>query len=160
MREGGGGLCLRLSLLGAWAICPPQCCITTQLKGCHLLSTFSIRSLDPGAPSRHMHYVNRPLRPTDHAELPINTNRECSTPGRGGVADSVQMVFKLAASIPAEIDDSQPRHPLPINRHLLLPTFPSPLVLTISETYDHIPQLWCALNVRRLSSKRNLQHRP
>jgi hypothetical protein len=76
----------------------------------------------------------------DHAELPINTNRECSALGKGRVADSVQMVFQVCGVDPCG-DRRQANHDIrchqPASNFCQLSI---PLVLTISETYDHILQ--------------------
>src|SRR5277367_1555912 len=98
------GLCLRLSFALCLGNLSPQCCNHNPADGCHLRSTFSIRSLDPGAPRGTW------IMSTDRCgqrimlsylliriENAAHQGRWCCWFCPNG--------FKLAASIPAEIDD-------------------------------------------------------
>ena len=124
--------------------------------GCHLLSTFSIRNLDPGGSCGTCFMSTDRCGQRIMPSYLLIQNRECSAPGKGGIADFCPNGFKLAASIPAAIDAIANQD---ISCHQPASTFanisPPRQVLTISETYDHITAIWCAPNVRRPSSKRN-----
>lgn len=83
-------------------------------------------------------------------------NKECSTPGKGGVTDFCSNGFSsLRRQSPRPIDAIANQD---ISCHQPASTFANfsiPLVLTISETYDQHTATWCAPNVRRPSSKRS-----